>query len=548
MMQSIPKTMSAILRVPGGWSTVRDERRAKTLHTAHLFIFFGTFLYFLLPAEVLTGQLVFVLATSVYAVVGSILLRLGYIGASALWTTLVIWIVFAFGSFTEGAVTSSSFAGTLAIVVFGGLIYGMRGALALAVASIVTAGAGVYLLTNNLLPAPAIIYSPLNIFSDYVVFLLFTAIFTGQAISSIDSSTARFEQELEERKRAEKLLTHSEQSYREIFNSTSEAIIIFHWENGAILDVNDAMLRMYGFCRKEEILGKQAGDLCSGIPPYSSQEADELVRKVPFDGSQTFEWHARRSDGQTFWVEISLRGTVIGGERRALAVIRDITDRRHTQEMLKDSLREKEALLKEIHHRVKNNLQVVSSLLNLQSAELTNGPVQEAFRESQNRIKSMALIHEKLYRSDSLSGVDFDEYLHAIVGQLIRTYGKRSVHARIEARETILEIEKAIPCGLIVNELISNAIKHGFPEGQEGVIDVRLSRDDSGIIELVVHDSGVGLAKDLDPFSASSLGLTLVRDLTDQLGGQLEISSNGGTRVRISFQGSPVQPTRGTEV
>ncbi len=417
-------------------------------------------------------------------------------------------------------------------MVFAGLIFGLRGAFALAAASIATGGLSVYLLTHNLLPPPAVVYTPINIFADFVVFLLFTALFTGKAISSIDFTTQRFEAELQERQRAEAALAQSERSYREIFNSTNEAIFVFD-AAGRLLDVNEAMLRMYGLANKEQALADPAAYLASGVPPYTMEEAGRHLRNALAGEPQTLIWSARRAGGETFWVETSLRSTRIGGERRILAVVRDITERIRTERMISESLREKEAMLKEIHHRVKNNLQVISSLLSLQSMDLSNAP--EAFRESQNRIKSMALIHERLYRSESLAGVEFDEYLHSIVDQLVYSYGKRSVRSVVDARGIILEIDKAIPCGLIVNELVSNALKHGFPGERAGMIRVSIVREGEGRLVLTVNDDGVGIPPGWDPHQANTLGLTIIKGLTEQLDGTFEMTTTGGVCFTIRF-------------
>ncbi|HMK39885.1 MAG TPA: hypothetical protein VK569_11120, partial [Bacteroidota bacterium] len=200
-MNSAVAVLAGIFRTPGTWADFRDRRRAAILNTAHLFVLFGSLFYLVLPKELLNGQDIFVLVMTGYAVIGSALLRMGRLAASALWTTVLLWLVFAVGSMTEGGVTSSSFAGTTAIVVLAGMIYGLRGALAFAGGSIAIGGFSVYMIAHNLLPPPATVYTPLNIFLDFVFYLMITALFTGQAISSIDASAKRFDEELRERKR-----------------------------------------------------------------------------------------------------------------------------------------------------------------------------------------------------------------------------------------------------------------------------------------------------------------------------------------------------------
>jgi len=242
-------------------------------------------------------------------------------------------------------------------------------------------------------------------------------------------------------------------------------------------------------------------------------------------------------DGRCIWAE--QRSVPIYAESGKLeaieSVTRDVTDRVLTESQLKSSLEEKEVLLKEVHHRVKNNLQVISSLLNLQSSYVDDPHTRELFKESQNRVKSMAMIHERLYRSDDLMRIDFAEYIRGLVSDLFISYKSKSdgVQLRINVVESSIGIDAAIPCGLIVNELVSNALKHAFPNGRKGEIHIDFNRDDEGF-NLVVGDNGVGFPVGLDFRKTESLGLQLVNTLTDQIGGTIELDSSSGTEFRIA--------------
>lgn len=207
------------------------------------------------------------------------------------------------------------------------------------------------------------------------------------------------------------------------------------------------------------------------------------------------------------------------------------------EEALQTSLREKEVLLKEIHHRVKNNLQVISSLLNLQSGAASDPAVLAMLAESRNRIKSMALIHEKLYQSKGLARIDFAEYVRSLTNHLYRTYVVNSNLIRLElAVENVqLNVDAAIPCGLMLNELVSNSLKYAFPHGQSGKICVKLARAGDDRLILIVHDNGVGLPQDLDVKNSKSLGLKLVQILSKQLEGDLSFHSENGTEFRVAF-------------
>jgi two-component sensor histidine kinase len=223
---------------------------------------------------------------------------------------------------------------------------------------------------------------------------------------------------------------------------------------------------------------------------------------------------------------------------RALEVLQaEVAERTRAEEQLKASLREKEVLLREIHHRVKNNLQIISSLLNLQSKQVKDKQALEMFKESQHRVRTMALIHEKLYRSRDLARVHFAEYLHGLAAHLFRAYGvnPEDVRLEVEGGGAQLGIDTVIPCALLTHELISNALVHAFPQGK-GELHVELKPEGAGRHTLTVIDNGVGLPADLDWRASKSLGLQLVNALADQLDGRVEVTSRPGwTSFQITF-------------
>ncbi len=198
-------------------------------------------------------------------------------------------------------------------------------------------------------------------------------------------------------------------------------------------------------------------------------------------------------------------------------------------------LKEKEILLKEVHHRVKNNLQVISSLLNLQLNVITNTETRELIRESQNRVRSMALIHEKLYQSDNLGQIDLEDYLRSLTRDLFRSYGVGGINLKLEVEDIQVDVDTAIPCGLVVNELVSNALKYAFPHGREGEIHLKVTKVSRQQVAMSVSDNGVGLPADLASRSSDTLGFQLVHMLVKQLRGTLDIVRNGGTTFMITF-------------
>lgn len=220
----------------------------------------------------------------------------------------------------------------------------------------------------------------------------------------------------------------------------------------------------------------------------------------------------------------------------------EVLERKRAEETLQKAYREKELLLHEIHHRVKNNMQVITSLLRLQAGGMDDPKYLAIFRESENRIKSMSLVHERLYRSGDLSSIGMKEYINDLVRGLTRSYGIDAERIRFELKigDITLGIGAAIPCGLIINELVTNSLKHAFPDGRRGIIGISFFKNSGDEMELVIHDNGIGLPQNPGSGKAESLGLELVNILVnDQLEGRLETRSTGNTELRIVFRETP---------
>jgi two-component sensor histidine kinase len=288
----------------------------------------------------------------------------------------------------------------------------------------------------------------------------------------------------------------------------------------------------------EEVLQLRMQDM---IYPEDRSDCLILLERMAVGGQDfVVEMRYIRPDGTYLWVNKSV-STVRdpdGQPKYAVAVIRDITQRKQAEEHVEAAMREKEVLLKEIHHRVKNNLQVISSLFHLQSRYAKDRRALELFKESQNRVRSIALIHEQLYRSKELSRIDLTEYIRSLTVNLARTYGVHSdaVRLKINAHNVLLSADTAISCGLIINELVSNSLKYAFPPGKDGEIQIDLRPAQDNQFILTVRDNGVGLPKDLDFRNTESLGLQLVTTLTDQLGGAIELDRGGGTAFSLVFK------------
>jgi len=333
-----------------------------------------------------------------------------------------------------------------------------------------------------------------------------------------------------------------EAKFRGLLESAPDGIVVVN-SAGIIVIVNNQTEKMFDY-NKDELLNQPVEILV----PSSVQNRHVALRNGYISNPKTRPMGAgtaltgRKKDGSEFPVEISLspleteQGTLI------TSIIRDITDRRKAEELIQESLLEKEALLKEIHHRVKNNLQITSSLLRLQSGYIEDEKALEMFSESQNRIRSMALVHEKLYQSKDLSRIDFSDYVQTLADLLFRSFGvdREQIHLSVESEKVFLSVEIAVPCGLMINELISNCLKHAFPGKSRGNIRVLVRRNAQNQVTLAISDDGVGFPKDLRVDAADTLGLQLVHTLTEQLNGKLNVvSQSPGTLIEVTFIEAP---------
>jgi two-component system, sensor histidine kinase PdtaS len=326
----------------------------------------------------------------------------------------------------------------------------------------------------------------------------------------------------------------TEQAKFEAVVETAGDGIITADERGRVETFNAAAERMFGYSA-DEITRESVGRLLSAEARDGGARGDVILDEAI--GSRR-EAAGRRKDGASFPVELNV-GEVNFAERRIFTLIlRDITERKREEEKIRASLREKEILLKEIHHRVKNNLQIISSLLNLQSAHIRDPRALEVFKEGQGRVRSMALIHEKLYQSADLARVDFSEYIRNLAAYLFRSYevNAGAVTLNVEAEDVLLGVDTAIPCGLIINELVSNSLKHAFPGATRGAINITLRPGGGERLTLCVSDDGVGLPEGFDLLDTPSLGLQLVNTLARQLGGEVEVGDGAGARFSITFR------------
>ena len=325
---------------------------------------------------------------------------------------------------------------------------------------------------------------------------------------------------------------------------------LFQVDTGArISSWNTGAARTFGYT-EEEILGQQMRTL---YPPEDAAKGDaerdlELARE--HGRFEDARWMVRKDGSRFFgrWVTTPMRDEA--GELHGYAkVLRDETERRDAEQQMRASLAEKQALLQEIHHRVKNNLQVITSLLSIQASRIENPQVATVLADTENRVRAIAALHETLYSSQDLASIEFGSYLQQLVRDLVSFYcvDRKRLQVTVTAEDLVVDIGQAIPLGLIVNELVTNALKHAFPGNRRGTLQVELgyvrsSIDaeqgqtlDEGLGRLTVQDDGVGMPRGLKFDETPSMGLHLVSVLVEQLRGKLEVETTGGTRVTLEF-------------
>ncbi len=340
-----------------------------------------------------------------------------------------------------------------------------------------------------------------------------------------------------ERKIMEDALRDSEEKYRTLFNSDPDYTVLVGLD-GVILDVNSATIDFTGLS-KEELIGSNFAELYMFSAEDETLQLENFTQVIETQEVQTFQCKIFNKEGEYSWIESKLVPLEKEDKIHSILVIAtDVTDRKKATDKLESSLKEKEVLLKEIHHRVKNNMQIISSLLNLQTQHVYDDEIIiDVLKESQNRVKSMAMIHEKLYQSKDFTNIKFKDYIERLVSELFYSYNinRDQIKQLLDVDDVLLNIETAVPCGLIISELVSNSLKHAFPSGRKGELKVSLRLQDDEY-HLSISDDGVGFPEDLDYKNTESLGLQLVNSLVGQIDGNIQLDKSKGTEFKINFK------------
>lgn len=338
--------------------------------------------------------------------------------------------------------------------------------------------------------------------------------------------------DITERKQVEEALKKSEEKYRHLVENTNEVLYSTD-EKGIITYISPVAKTLSGY-DPSEIIGK---NFVQFVFKEDVELVQEQFKRNIMGRPEPNESRIVTKSGDIKWIRTSGRPIFLNDRLLGIqGVISDITDQKRVEEEIKASLKEKEAMMREIHHRVKNNLQIVSSLIRLQARSIKSKKLRETFEIAQNRIKSMALIHEVLYLSENLDKINFSDYIRRITNHLFAMFSRKAkkIQMELDVGEFYLDIDKAIPCGLIINELVSNAFKHAFPDGKHGKIQVLLDNK-LDRYTIVVKDTGIGIPDDVDTRNTGTLGLQLVHDLVHQIEGAYEMRCDDGTFIKITF-------------
>ncbi len=363
---------------------------------------------------------------------------------------------------------------------------------------------------------------------------------TIELIHFLEQKIVILEKQTQQLVRTTEHANESESKYKSLFEMSDDAILVI--ENNTFVDCNQAVVKMLGYKTKEELLNTHPSELSPEKQPdgrFSYEKAQEMMALALKNGSHHFEWMHTRANGENFPVEVWLSKVAFDNKVLINTIWRDLTEKKKAEQTINKNIEEKEILLKEIHHRVKNNLQIITSLLNLQTNNIEDEKVKAILFQSKTRIESMCKVHEMLYSSKNLSSINYGVYLKDLLSKLIvNAKGEANqILLHLEVSNLFLNINTAIPLGLLINELVTNSLKYAFPENIKGVITIKINSINGLQYEFIYGDDGIGYAPEISFKDAHSLGFQLIESLTEQLNGIIKRDfMKKGTHYSLIFE------------
>lgn len=328
--------------------------------------------------------------------------------------------------------------------------------------------------------------------------------------------------------------------YQSLFELSDDAILVI--EDNTFVDCNKAVVKMLGYKNKKQLLNTHPSELSPEKQPdgrLSYEKAQEMILLAIKNGSHHFEWIHTRANGENFPVEVWLSSFKFKKKTLINTIWRDLTEKKKAEQIILKNIEEKETLLKEIHHRVKNNLQIISSLLNLQSNSVNDTFVANILNQSKARIESMCKVHEMLYKSDSLAKINYQQYLIELVTKLIQNLKGDNNNISLEIKAPVsFNINTAIPLGLLINEIITNSLKYGIQNNMKGKIYIYINKTKKNKYTMLIGDNGKGFPKNISLNNSPTLGFQLITALSEQINGSSKrVLSKKGTHYSITFEG-----------
>lgn len=369
-----------------------------------------------------------------------------------------------------------------------------------------------------------------------ILVFVFLLLFIHRDRRKMQELHVQLSDEIKDREATEEHTRDRESQYKFITDNSDDFITQLDQQKNRIY-ASPASLKVYGY-EPGEIIAKTPDDLTH--PDYHTFTESKFAEMIETRSSRQFTYQAQKKDGTIFWVESILNPLFdpIGGDYKGMVgVTRDIQQRKIKELDIMEGTKQKEILLKEIHHRVKNNFAILVSLINMQMGQTKNKELLQSLTNLQLRIRTMALVHEMLYRSGDFEKISFPGYLRSLASVIAGTYNRRDIALTIEADEVVMDIEASIPLGLIVNEILSNSYKHGFPDGRAGNIWVTFNVDPgSGNYVLVLRDNGIGMPDGVNLDQFKTMGMQVVQILCDQIEAALVVANDNGASFTITFQ------------